>query len=175
MLRVPGSPALALPATIAVGGELLTALVALFFSLGNRRERDLAEAERGLRREAGVRAVLLDAVPDGIMLVTPGGEVLVANPALERLAQRLTGAGLGRTLAERLAAADVVVDRDRYLAAQRALAADPSVVREDEFELRTGQTVRQFSAPVLMDAGRRGRGAGRGHPRRHRRARAWTG
>jgi signal transduction histidine kinase len=154
VLRVPGSPALAMPITIAGGGALLTALVALFFALGNRRERDLAEAEGRLLREAGVRDALLDAVPDGIMLVTPAGEVLVANPALERLAQRATGAALGRTLAERIAAAgDVMVDRDRYLEAQRALAADPSLVREDEFELRTGQTLRQFSAPVVLEEG----------------------
>ncbi|MDX6556398.1 MAG: hypothetical protein QOD86_2593 [Miltoncostaeaceae bacterium] len=153
VLDAPGSPALALPATILGGGVLLSALVALFFTLGNRRERDLAEAEQRLIREAGVRSALLDAVPDGIMLVSPEGEVLVANPALERMARRVTGSDLARDARGRLAIGpEFVVDGERWLALQRALEDDPGVTREDEFELRTGQILRQFSAPVRMEA-----------------------
>jgi signal transduction histidine kinase len=153
-LDVASTPALALPATLLGGGMLLTLLVGLFLATGNRRERDLAEAEAKLRRQASVTSALLDAAPDGIMLVDLNGMVLVQNPAMGRLVEDVHGAPVeGSFEAQAEAVATQFADPEAFLAVQRSLLADPALVREDEYETAGGQILRQFSAPVRMTPG----------------------
>ena len=150
-LDVASEPSLALPATILGAGMLLTALVALLFVAGNRRERELSEAEREVRRQVSVNRALLDAAPDGIRLADLHGEVLLENPAMVRLLETLGAAPPGGNLYDRAeASAALCADPAGFLAIASALRANPALTREDEFELVSGQVVRQFSAPVRI-------------------------
>ena len=154
VLSAPAATALGLSATILGGGGLLTALVGLFFGLGNRRERALAAAEREGRRQAGVTGALLDATPDGIMLLDLDGHVLVANPSMRRLMEEIHGGPLEGT-AEQMAeaVAERFVDPEAFLEIQRTLRAEPGLAREDEWVTTDGRSLRQYTAPVRMEAG----------------------
>jgi signal transduction histidine kinase len=151
-LHLEADPALALPATILGGGILLTALVALLFLTGNRREHRISAAERELRRQAGVTQTLLDAVPDGIMLVGADGRVLVTNPAFARIIAAIDGSRVETDSIDELVAglARHVADSERYLEVQSRLRSDPSLVLDEEWQMRNGQIYRQFTAPVRM-------------------------
>jgi signal transduction histidine kinase len=150
-LQVDSSASLAIPATVLVAGAVLAALVALFFSQANRRQRELELAERELRRQASITAAVLDATPDGIRLIDPGGDVLLTNPALDRLLGSVGWGSQVRTLfdeAERFA--ETTSDPERFKAALRAVRSDPLLIVEDEYEIAgAGRSFIRYSAPVL--------------------------
>jgi signal transduction histidine kinase len=154
MFALRRSPSLVLPATILGAGALLAVLVALLLRQANRREREMARAERELRSQASITEAVLDATPDGIRVVDLDGTTLLANPALDRL---LGPAGWGRDVRRVYEAGDRfaarTTDPDRFRHALSALRADRLQVSDDDYELsESGRIFHRYSAPVRAGA-----------------------
>jgi PAS domain-containing protein len=116
----------------------------------NRRERDIAAAERALRRQASITSAVLDATPDGIRVVDPAGRLLLANPAMDRL---LAAAGWGSAVENPYQAAPRFAERtsdpESFTSALEALRVDPMRVAEDEYRLAGSEReFVRYSAPV---------------------------
>jgi signal transduction histidine kinase len=150
-LSLPSSPPVALPGTILAGGVLLAALVALLFSQGNRRERDLRRADDELRRQDSITRAVLDAAPYGIRLADLEGRILIENPASARLTSTVDQPLQGTVWEQGEAIADSVVDPAGFRAALEALRNDPGLQLHSEFELAGADRVfHHYSAPVRV-------------------------
>jgi two-component system sensor histidine kinase VicK len=99
-----------------------------------------------------VNAAVLDCVREGIALVGLDNELVFANTAMERLAERLSmpiGAAIGASRGD--ASAD---DPETYFAKWEAMLADTDEPTADELEI-SGLVLERYTAPVDDDAGAR--------------------
>ena len=99
-----------------------------------------------------VNAAVLDCVREGIALVGLDYELVFANTAMERLAERLSmpiGAAIGASRGD--ASAD---DPETYFAKWEAMLADTDEPTADELEI-SGLVLERYTAPVDDDAGAR--------------------
>jgi signal transduction histidine kinase/CHASE3 domain sensor protein len=105
-----------------------------------------AIALRLARRQAGITAAMIDSTPDGVRLTSPDGRTLIANRAMQRLADEV-GVPMG---AEDVAAfAERLEDPAAYRAEADAIIADPE--REGIFEYTVAdlrRTFQRYTAPV---------------------------
>ena len=130
----------------------LVLLCALFLLVRVLRGRQQAQDE--VARLVNINRAVLDAAPDAIFMVDPQGRMLAKNKAGDQLgatAARQSGKprlGSDASIYERLRAADLVVDRDRFREAIDEIAADPSLQASYDFERTDGQSFRLYTAPV---------------------------
>ena len=105
---------------------------------------------REARRLAAINQAVLDATLDGIRLVDPDGNTLVANAAMERMAADVLRLPQDGTMYDRIAAlADRTTDPDGYRAAGAEMLADPDYEGLYEYEFAdTHRTVQRYTTPV---------------------------
>jgi signal transduction histidine kinase len=110
------------------------------------RARRRAEAEA--RRLAGINQAVLDATPDGILMVDALGNVVFANSAIQRIAELhgLRPEGRWESLTARVR--DQTTDPEAYWAVMEQLQADPGLEVTHEYELENGRAFRRYTAPV---------------------------
>src|SRR4051794_8501043 len=104
-----------------------------------------------------VNRVVLDSVREGIALFGRNGRVILANAAIERIAQETIGTSAGGTIARGPAAiAALTRDPAACIAAWERILSDPADPTFDEFEIaETGQVLELYTAPVDAPPGRR--------------------
>jgi PAS domain S-box-containing protein len=133
-----------------------------YFSDGSRSYRqgfiiDVTEQKRsedGAERNATLMRSLIDGTIDGIALTDRSGRIAIGNRPLLAFAQELGFPATGPMHERLLAAADSVVDRERFERRMRELAAAPDVASADEFELLDSERVFQgFTKPVIGSDG----------------------
>ena len=109
-----------------------------------------ALALRESRRLAHVNQAVLDATVDGIRLVDPEGNTVVANAAIERMAKDLLALPDDGTIYDRVGAlADRTTDPDGYRAEMRAVMEDPDYEGLYEYHFAdTGRWVQRYTKPV---------------------------
>ena len=104
-----------------------------------------------------VNRVVLDSVREGIALLGRNGRVILANAAIERIAQQTVGASAAGTI-ERGPAAIAALTRDPagFVAAWERMLSEPDEPTFDEFEvIATGRTLQVYTASVEAPGGRR--------------------
>jgi PAS domain S-box-containing protein len=112
------------------------------------------EGEAKLKRNATLMRGLIDGTVDGIALTDREGHIAIANRPLLRFAAELGIPAEGRIHERLLAIADSMVDRERYAARMRELAAHPETESFDEFEVRESKRVFQgFTRAVIGGEG----------------------
>lgn len=128
-----------------LGAILLAGLVLLARALRARQR-----AEQEARRQAGINAAVLDASPDATFLVNPHGRLVLANAAVERLAegQDESPEAIADVYRSLDVAADEMTDPDGFREALQRIAADPEAVFVHDAERNDGRAFRMFTAPV---------------------------
>jgi signal transduction histidine kinase len=106
-----------------------------------------------------VNKVVLDSVREGIALFGRNGRVILANAAIERIAQETIGTSAGGTIARGPAAiAALTRDPAGCIAAWERILSDPAEPTSDEFEIAaTGRVLELYSVPVDVSGRRVGR------------------
>jgi two-component system phosphate regulon sensor histidine kinase PhoR len=108
------------------------------------------ESAAAAERNATLMRSLMDGTVDGITLTDRDGRIAIANRPMGQYARELRIPNEGLMHERLLAIADRVVDRDRYAARMRELAASPDTESFDEFELHeTGRVFQGFTKAVL--------------------------
>jgi PAS domain S-box-containing protein len=108
------------------------------------------ESAAAAERNATLMRSLMDGTVDGITLTDRDGRIAIANRPMRQYARELRIPNEGLMHERLLGIADRVVDRDRYTARMRELAAAPDTESFDEFELHeTGRVFQGFTKAVL--------------------------
>jgi len=139
-------------AVLTIAGILgLVLLGGLALLMRTLRARSRAEAEA--RRLADINRAVLDATPDGICLVDPGGRIAIANRAMAKIAELhgLEPQGDVKELAT--VVRDGTTDPDAYWASMTAVLADPELEATSEYDLVDGHSFRRYTAPVRQADG----------------------
>jgi signal transduction histidine kinase/DNA-binding response OmpR family regulator len=117
----------------------------------NLRARRRAEDEA--RRLADINRALLDATPDGILMVDTEGNVVFANSAIHRIAELHGLRAEGRWESLTALVRDQTTDPQAYWAVMEQVRADPELETTHEYELVSGRAFRRYTAPVRREDG----------------------
>jgi HAMP domain-containing protein len=109
------------------------------------------------RRQASINRAVLDATVEGIGLIDPQGNTLLANASMERMSPgRIVGIdGADAVDGRSPAVAEHTADPQAYLGAVEAIESDPDWVGADEYELAaSGRSFERYTAPVRNPDGK---------------------
>ena len=139
------------PLAISVRAAAFLVLGAGAGYVGNR----LRDRERVLDEVVSRQAALLDAALDGICLTDVEGTPLISNAPLRRISVQIGLPPFGTVPERLLAVADETTEPARFRERMLRLAATPTEVSDDEFELTdTGHVFRGYTAPIQGPDGR---------------------
>jgi signal transduction histidine kinase/CheY-like chemotaxis protein len=151
---VPANAAFAAVSDLRSTVLLIASLVALVLCGGlillHRALHARREADDEARRQATITQAVLDATVDGLRLVDPEGNTLVANTAMDAMGRDLLKLPSHGPISERiLALADRTTDPEGYRAATTAVFADPDHEGRYDYEFAdTGRCVHRYTRPV---------------------------
>jgi signal transduction histidine kinase len=111
--------------------------------------------------EVAITRQLIEASPDGVMLLNAEGRALMVNARMDELMTQIMGeptsmVELTATPGWRELVAARMVDPERFLEELRILEIDPNAMPYEEFEVReTGQCFQRFVRPIDLPGGER--------------------